>query len=76
MDVGSNSKYPAGALSNFSGHRFQLDGITCNSMEGFLQSLKFKSEEMQVHVCTLIGIAAKRKGSKKKWFRTQTLWWK
>lgn len=31
---------------------------------------------MQEHVCTLIGIAAKRKGSKKKWFRTQTLWWR
>jgi len=37
MDVGSGSKYPAGALSNFSPHPFSIDDIECNSMEGFLQ---------------------------------------
>jgi hypothetical protein len=37
MDVGSGSKYPAEALSNFSPHPFSIDDIECNSMEGFLQ---------------------------------------
>lgn len=30
---------------------------------------------MQRHVCTLVGLAAKRKGAKKAWWRTQTLYW-
>ena len=47
MDIGSKSGYPAGALSNFSPHPFILDGVQCNSMEGFLQGLKFESKEMQ-----------------------------
>ena len=76
MDVGSNNSYPAGALSNFSGHRFQIDGIDCYSMEGFLQGLKFKNPDMQKEVCKLIGFGAKRKGRKKNWQEKQTLYWK
>lgn len=76
MNIGSGNKYPANALSNFSPHRFTLDGIECYSMEGFLQGLKFKSPEMQAEVCKLVGFAAKKKGSKKNWRVTQTLYWK
>ena len=76
MDVGSKSKYPAGALSNFSPHPFSIDEIECNSMEGFLQSLKFKSPEMQAEVCKLVGFAAKKKGRNKNWQQTQTLYWR
>jgi predicted NAD-dependent protein-ADP-ribosyltransferase YbiA (DUF1768 family) len=76
MDVGSGSKYPAGALSNFSPHPFEIDGIQCNSMEGFLQSLKFKSPEMQEEVCKLVGYAAKKKGRNKNWQQSQTLYWR
>jgi len=76
MDIGSGSKYPAGALSNFSPHPFVIDGIECNSMEGFLQSLKFKSPEMQEEVCKLVGYAAKKKGRNKNWQQSQTLYWR
>lgn len=76
MDIGSGNSYPSNALSNFSPHPFEFDGVKCNSMEGFLQSLKFKNPEMQVHVCTLVGKQAKFKGKKKNWYITQTLWWK
>lgn len=76
MDIGSSNKYPANALSNFAGHRFIIDEIQCNSMEGFLQSLKYKNPEMQKEVCSLIGLKAKFKGKRKKWWRTQTLYWK
>ena len=76
MNIGSGSKYPAGALSNFSPHPFEIDGIKCNSMEGFLQSLKFKSPEMQEEVCKLVGYAAKKKGRNKNWQQSQTLYWK
>lgn len=76
MDISSGSGYPAANLSNFSPHPFVLDGVECASMEGFLQALKYNNEDMQVHVCTLVGKQAKFKGKKKKWWRTQTLYWK
>lgn len=76
MDIGSKNGYPAGSLSNFAPHPFEMDGVHCSSMEGFLQSLKFESQDMQQHVCTLVGMAAKQKGAGKKWYRTQTLYWK
>lgn len=75
MDIGSGTGYPSAALSNFAPHAFTIDGIECASMEGFLQSLKFENPEMQQQVCTLVGKAAKFKGKKKKWFKTQTLYW-
>lgn len=76
MDIGSGTGYPSAALSNFSPHSFVIDGVECASMEGFLQSLKFQDPEMQKHVCTLVGKKAKFKGKKKKWWKTQTLYWK
>lgn len=76
MNIGSGNTYPANALSNFAPHPFVVDGIACNSMEGFLQSLKFESEEMQKYVCTLVGYAAKKKGRNKNWKQSQTLYWK
>lgn len=75
MDIGSGTGYPSAALSNFSPHKFVIDGVECNSMEGFLQSLKFKNPEIQKEVCKLIGRQAKFKGKKAKWFRTQKLYW-
>lgn len=76
MNIGSGNKYPANALSNFSPHPFVFDGVEIASMEGFLQSLKFKSPEMQVEVCKLVGKAAKFKGKGKNWQTSQTLYWK
>jgi predicted NAD-dependent protein-ADP-ribosyltransferase YbiA (DUF1768 family) len=76
MDVGSKNAYPAGALSNFTANTFVVDGVLCKSMEGFLQSVKFKSPEMQAEICTYIGFGAKKAGAKKNWQTTQTLWWK
>jgi predicted NAD-dependent protein-ADP-ribosyltransferase YbiA (DUF1768 family) len=75
MDIGSGNKYPSNSLSNFSPHPFVIDGVECASMEGFLQSLKFKDPNMQKEVCKLVGKAAKFKGKKKKWFLTQKLYW-
>lgn len=75
MDIGSGTGYPSSALSSFAPHPFIIDGVECNSMEGFLQSLKFKDVDMQKAVCLLVGKAAKFKGKKKTWYRTQTLYW-
>lgn len=76
MDIGSGSGYPAGNLSNFHPYQFEIDSVTCNSMEGFLQSLKFSNPVMQEYVCSLVGKKAKFKGKKKKWFKDQTLYWR
>ena len=75
MDIGSGSGFPSAALSNFAPHPFVFDGVECNSMEGLLQSFKFSNPEMQREVCKLVGKQAKFKGKKKKWFKTQTLFW-
>ena len=76
MDIGSGNGYPSANLSNFHPYQFTVDNVLCNSMEGFLQSLKFSNPDMQAHVCTLVGKKAKFKGKTKKWFRDQTLYWK
>lgn len=76
INISSTNKGAAAALSNFTPHPFIFDGVICNSMEGFLQSLKFENPEMQAHVATLVGRKAKFKGKKKKWYTTQTLYWK
>jgi len=78
MDIGSKNGYPANALSNFTPHPFELDGIYCASMEGFLQALKFENPDVQAEVCKLTGLAAKRRGGKrnKAWKREQSLWWR
>ena len=75
MDIGSGNSYPASALSNFAPHPFVLDGVKIASMEGFLQCLKFSNPEMQKHVCTLVGRAAKSKGHGKNWQRRGILYW-
>lgn len=74
MNISSKSGYPASNLSNFSPHKFTFKGLEINSMEGFLQGLKFKNPEMQKHVFTLVGKKAKYKGKRKNWYTTQTLW--
>ena len=76
MEIRSGQPYPAGALSNFAAHPFTLDKVLISSMEGFLQSLKFSNPDMQAHICTLVGFAAKKAGAKKNWQRTQTLYWR
>lgn len=50
MDIGSGKGYPENSLSNFAPHKFVIDGVECNSMEGFLQSLKFSNPEMQEYI--------------------------
>ena len=76
INIGYNDEWPGKWLSNFSEHHFTVDGVECASMEGFLQSLKFRSVPLQERVCSLAGFKAKFKGKPKKWWKTQTLWWR
>lgn len=77
IDIHSKGEYPSNVLSNFYPNAFTFDGVECASMEGFLQSLKFRSRRRQKKVCALVGGAAKDRGGKKRrWKRTGNLWWK
>lgn len=78
MEIRSKLDFPAGALTNFAPHAFEIDGIKCASMEGFLQSLIINDEKIQKEICQLIGIEAKKWGIEKDsvWQETQCLWWK
>lgn len=77
MDIGSNNKFPAGTLSNFTANYFTFDGVECKSMEGLLQSFKFENDNSQKATCLLTGFKAKSKGKNrnKQWKRRQVLWW-
>lgn len=75
MDIGKGSGGVAGRLSNFTPRRFVFDGVECNSIEGVLQSFKFKNVEMQKEVCKLVGMVAKKKGANKNWQQYQKLYW-
>lgn len=78
MDIGSNSKYPAGALSNFTANTFIFEGVECKSMEGLLQSFKFEDINAQKITCGMIGFSAKKKGRNRNkiWKSRQKLYWK
>ncbi len=75
IDIWSKSAYPADVLSNLHSNGFQFDGIECGSMEGFLQSLKYKDPNQQVLICRMLGKEAK-KMSTSEWQTNQIVWWR
>jgi predicted NAD-dependent protein-ADP-ribosyltransferase YbiA (DUF1768 family) len=76
LDVRSRAPFPAGWLSNFHPHSFEIDEMRCASMEGFLQSLKIEDIAEQERVCGLAGPVARSIGRTYDWSVTGTLWWK
>lgn len=75
IDIWSKSEYPADVLSNLCDNIFLFDGVECGSMEGFLQSLKYKDEDKQRQICLMSGKEAKRM-TNADWQREQIVWWK
>lgn len=76
IDIKASRPWPSGALSNFAAHPFVFRGVECASMEGFLQSLKYRDPHEQRKVCALSGHPAKLRGSlTRAWQASQTLWW-
>ncbi len=63
-------------MSNFASHPFAIDGVSCASMEGFLQSLKIEDIVEQERVCGLPGPHAQSVGRKYDWSVSGTLWWR
>ena len=77
LEIKSSYPYPSNMLSNFYPHSFIIDDVKCKSMEGFLQSLKFKDIKIQKQVCLCVGIDAKKRGKRKfLWKLTGNIYWK
>lgn len=77
LDISSLADGPAGILSNFTANTFTLDGLTCASMEGFLQSLKCPDAGSASEIRGLAGIEAKKAGQPyNHWQVTQQLHWR
>lgn len=75
LDIRSNGAYPSGVLSNLCSNGFRFDGMVCNSMEGFLQSLKHRDRDKQRQLCQMKGGNA-RKRSVTSWQTDQIVWWR
>ena len=75
LDIWSTGEYPADVLSNLCSNRFRLDGVECQSIEGFLQSLKYEDPNRQRQICSMKGRNAKRL-STTTWQTDQVVWWK
>ena len=75
IDISSTSKFPAGYLSNFTPYKFTFRGFDFTSMESLLQGLKFEGVETQNSVFQRVGVKAKLRGKKRKWYPDQTLYW-
>jgi len=75
LDIRSNGMYPSGVLSNLCSNAFRMDSVLCNSMEGFLQSLKQQDPDKQRQICQLKGGNA-RKRSVASWQTYQIVWWR
>lgn len=79
LDIYSKGEYPSCILSNFAENKFFVDGVECASMEGFLQSLKFRSPEKQFRVCLMTGKEAKKYAGNSfaqlRWRFTHNLYW-
>lgn len=77
VDIHSKSPGVAGLLSNFTMRSFVFDGVLCHSLEGILQSLKFKDPVQQAEICqTLPPSSAKKIGTDQNWKTHQVLYWK
>ena len=75
MEIRSNYPYPSNILSNFGHNRFILDGVTIESMEGFLQAMKDPDITRQLNVCKLWGYNAKKAGFNINWYAKQEMYW-
>ena len=75
LDIKTKAPFPVGALSNLAPHAFALDGVTCASMEGFLQGLMV-GDRAEKGICALSGGEARGRGQQHKWNVTGTLWWR
>lgn len=75
VDISSDGRYPGAMLSNFAQYEFTFRGKRFLSMESLSQGLNFETAETQNGVFERVGVKAKLRGKKRKWYLNQTLYW-
>lgn len=65
QDINDKRGYPYGLLDPSAPIRFEIDGIQCASLDGFLESLKFEKEADQKSISKYVGNSAKKRGQNK-----------
>jgi hypothetical protein len=75
LDIRSGAPGIAGRLSNATRREFSFYGVVCRSIEGVLQSFKFRDINRQLNLCALWGKAAEAEGEIQDWQNSQTLYW-
>lgn len=65
-------------LSNLFPHKFGVDGVTCQSMESFIQSLRVENEMIQRQICQNYSgyMAYKMRLSLPDWRKTGYVYWR
>lgn len=74
-DIDPVGRHPEDILSNLCKNTFCFDGVYCQCMEQFLQSLKYQDENIQIEICssTFYDIEGDDTSD---WRMDQILWWK
>lgn len=65
QDINNDRGYPFGMLDPSAPVRFEIDGVECAGLDGFIESLKFESIKDQKNVTRFVGQAAKDRGKNK-----------
>lgn len=64
-DISDERGFPFGMLDPSAPVRFEIDGIECASLDGFIQSLKFDKIKDQKNISKRVGDDAKKRGLQK-----------
>lgn len=77
IDISFKSKGIAKALSNLCNYPFTFDGISCQSMESFIQSLRIPIPQVQSETCSMSGpFCYSIRDTLPDWRYKQTVYWK
>lgn len=77
IDISFKSQGLAKALSNLCNYTFTFDGIKCNSMESFIQSLRTPEKILQKEICSMSGpFSYSIRTMLPDWRKTQIVYWK
>ncbi len=78
-DISDERGFPFGMLDPSAPVRFEIDGMECASLDGFVQSLKFERIKDQKNITKRVGNDAKKRGKDKDTAANQKadriLWW-
>jgi len=75
LDIKFRNEGLAKKLSNLYPHKFEIDGISMASYEGFIQSLRTPDIEVKECIWNLSGFEAWQAGQSINWIDNQTLYW-